>query len=118
MGTVWEDGFERAHSEGLLIGFQKGLMRVGMLEKGREVGSGREPGVIAKGTQKTQQIPSLLKHQKISFHDYSIVILSAGILLQTAIIKFSQMAAEDRMHKLNGDRRTQQAWQESHSPCH
>lgn len=28
------------------------------------------------------------------------VILSAGILLQTALIKFSQMAAEDRMHKL------------------
>lgn len=93
-------------------------MRVGMLEKGREVGSGKEPGVIAKGTQKTQQIPNLLKYQKISFHGHSIVILSAGILLQTALIKFSQMAAEDRMHKLNGDRRTQQAWQESHSPCH
>lgn len=90
-----------------------------MPEKGREVGSGRELGDIAKGTQKTQQLPNLLKHQKISFHSHPIMILSAGILLQTALIKkFSQMAAEDRMHKLNGDRRTQQAWQESHSPCH
>lgn len=74
-----------------------------MPQKGREAGSGREPGDIAKGTQKTQQLPNLLKHQKISFHGHPIMILSAGILLQTALIKFSQMAAEDRMHKLNGD---------------
>lgn len=50
-----------------------------MPEKGREVGSGREPRDIAKGTQKIQQLPNLLKHQKISFHGHPIMILSAAI---------------------------------------
>ena len=54
--TVWEGSLRGAFNW-----FQKGLGRVRMPEKGREAGSGREPRDIAKGTQKTQQLPNLLQ---------------------------------------------------------
>ena len=55
----------------------------------------------AKGHRGSSSFLNLPRHQKISFYSHSIMILPAGILPQSVIIKkLAQMAAKDRMYKL------------------